>query len=145
MKPPNVRCQGQTCLFTCPVLDVYKYTTFSFSKEQFSDSKKPKLQRKIFERKSNQELIFIHSKPFSYAFKYHLAFSSIVRMLACMGFAQHTSFGMFFTIIIHNQCFIYQSISLLTCMFLVHMLLYKIEIVCCFDLVLYFDSYIQVV
>jgi hypothetical protein len=29
MKPPIVRFQGQTCLFTCPVLDVYKYHTFS--------------------------------------------------------------------------------------------------------------------
>ena len=31
LKPPIVRFQGQFCLFTCPVLDVYKYHTFSFS------------------------------------------------------------------------------------------------------------------
>ena len=52
MKPPIVHFQGQTYLFTCPVLDAYKYTTFSFSKGQFSDSKNPKLQRETLERKS---------------------------------------------------------------------------------------------
>ena len=34
--PPNETAdrvfQGQNCLFTCPVLDVYRYHTFSFSK-----------------------------------------------------------------------------------------------------------------
>ena len=30
MKPQIVRFQGQFCLFTCPVLDAYKYHTFSF-------------------------------------------------------------------------------------------------------------------
>ena len=29
MKPPIVLFQGQTCLFTCSVFDVYKYITFS--------------------------------------------------------------------------------------------------------------------
>ena len=31
MKPLIGDFKGQTCLFTCPVLDVYKYHTFSFS------------------------------------------------------------------------------------------------------------------
>ena len=76
MKPPIVYFQGQTCLFTCPVFDVYKYTTFSFSKGQFSDSKNPKLQREILERKSiNNSFLYTqnHSHMHLYIIQHFLA------------------------------------------------------------------------
>ena len=45
IKPPIVRFQGQNCLFISPVLDVYKYHTFSFSEFSSFISKNPKLKR----------------------------------------------------------------------------------------------------
>ena len=57
LKPQIGVFKGQTCLFTCLVLDVYKYHTFLLSEKVLQCLRTLYFQ----ERKSFQELLFNHS------------------------------------------------------------------------------------
>jgi hypothetical protein len=93
MKPPIGDFKGQTCLFTCPVLEVYKYLTFSCSEKVLECLRTLHFQ----ERKSFQELLFNHSNQNTFASYFIFDLLCLHRIDPCMFLNHHISYGMFFT------------------------------------------------
>src|SRR5579862_5215527 len=114
MKPRIGDFKGQTCLFTCPVLDVYKYLTFSHSEEVLQCLRTLHFQ----ERKSIQELLFNHSNQNTFASYFIFNLLCLHRIDPCMVLNHHISFGMsslisYYFSVVHNWISLYFTCMLL--------------------------------